>query len=212
MRAGRRGLHRSLVTGPRWAGNDLDRRAWRNQADARPAGSVTVRLATIDDAPGIGLVHVRSWQAAYRREVPVAYLDALDPEARGRRWAEILSRSQGTMFVVEAEAGIRGFCGLRGPLDAEPGSAATAETAALYVHPDSWRSGYGRSLCRAALETARGEGFHELILWVLKSNQPARRFDEAQGLLPDGATKTESHESGATLREVRYRCLLEGTA
>jgi ribosomal protein S18 acetylase RimI-like enzyme len=173
---------------------------------------VSLRRATVDDAPGIGLVHVRSWQAAYRAEVPAAYLTALDPEARGRRWARILNESEGTTFVTEAEGAICGFCGVCANRDADLDSSVSAEIAALYVHPDSWRSGYGRSLCRAALSCAREHDFREVTLWVLESNQRARRFYEAHDFLPDGAAKAESHESGVTLSEVRYRCSLAGAA
>lgn len=166
---------------------------------------VSIRVATVDDAPGIGLVHVRAWQAAYREEVPAAYLDALDPSARAQRWAGILSESTGTTFVAEAEGAIRGFCGLCANRDGDLDGAVYAEIPALYVHPDTWRAGYGRSLCRVALSRAREEGFRGVTLWVLESNQRGRRFYEAEGFLPDGAAKAEPHESGATLSEVRYR-------
>ena len=42
------------------------------------SGAVTVRYATVGDAPALGRVHVRAWQAAaYRRQMPDDYLDGL---------------------------------------------------------------------------------------------------------------------------------------
>ncbi len=69
-----------------------------------------VRLATSEDAAGVGLVHVRAWQAAYRAEIPGAYLDSLDPEDRGRKWAKTLSEPAGKIFVVEEVGVVQGFC------------------------------------------------------------------------------------------------------
>ncbi len=34
---------------------------------------MTTRAATLEDAPAIGLIHVRSCQAAYKAEVPASY-------------------------------------------------------------------------------------------------------------------------------------------
>ena len=37
---------------------------------------VPVRKANVEDSAGIGLVHVRSWQVAYRGHMPDEFLDA----------------------------------------------------------------------------------------------------------------------------------------
>jgi hypothetical protein len=44
--------------------------------------AISVRPATLADADGIGLVHVGSWQAAYRGKMPQDHLDGLDPARR----------------------------------------------------------------------------------------------------------------------------------
>jgi len=43
------------------------------------SGAVTVRYATVGDAPALGRVHVRAWLAAYRGQMPDDYLDGLRP-------------------------------------------------------------------------------------------------------------------------------------
>jgi GNAT superfamily N-acetyltransferase len=50
-----------------------------------------IRSAHIDDAAQIAVVHVRSWQGAYRGLLPQAYLDGLDPAQRVGRWERSLA-------------------------------------------------------------------------------------------------------------------------
>ncbi|HEY2802789.1 MAG TPA: GNAT family N-acetyltransferase, partial [Actinomycetota bacterium] len=70
-------------------------------------------------------------------------------------------------------------------------------------------TGVGRALMSAAIEFAQNSGYRELTLWVLERNDRARRFYEAAGLRPDGATKQEMHPVvPVLLEEVRYRRLL----
>ena len=47
---------------------------------------VTVRPATVADAPAMGRLVVRAWQAAYRGHMPDDYLDGLRPEDRAAYW------------------------------------------------------------------------------------------------------------------------------
>lgn len=42
-------------------------------------GVMDIRPTRMQDAPEIAVVHVLSWQAAYRGLLPQAYLDGLDP-------------------------------------------------------------------------------------------------------------------------------------
>jgi len=72
-----------------------------------------VRPATPVDSGAIGLVHVRSWQSAYRGKIPQDYLDGLDPTHRAQVWRRVLEQvrpSQGGVLVAVAEGGgITGF-------------------------------------------------------------------------------------------------------
>jgi hypothetical protein len=51
-------------------------------------GAATIRPATAEDAAGIAAVHVRSWQVAYRGQLPDALLDSLSVDQRTRWWGE----------------------------------------------------------------------------------------------------------------------------
>ncbi|HEY0933157.1 MAG TPA: hypothetical protein VGD91_05360, partial [Trebonia sp.] len=54
-----------------------------------------VRPAREADAAQIALVHVRSWQGAYRGLLPQDYLDELDPVQRLARWQQTLAETDG---------------------------------------------------------------------------------------------------------------------
>jgi GNAT superfamily N-acetyltransferase len=86
----------------------------------------------------------------------------------------------------------------------------TGEIRRIYVLPDYWRRGIGRTLCRYAEEALRRGGFRTCVLWVLVGNVRGRRFYEALGYATDGATKAV--ELGASLQSVRlYRELPDMT-
>lgn len=84
----------------------------------------------------------------------------------------------------------------------------TAEVYAIYLAQEIAGKGIGRVLFTHAVEDLRQRGFKGAILWVLESNQRARRFYEAAGWKPDGTSKTEERP-GALLKEVRYHLALQ---
>ena len=169
-------------------------------------GEVEIRPARTGDAPALALVHVRSWQGAYRGLLPQEFLDGLDPAQRAGFWERVLAAAGARSGVVVADAGesLAGFAGF-GPArdeDADPGQ--TGELWAIYLHPDAWGQGWGRQLMAAAVTGMADAGFSQAVLWVLDSNERARRFYQAAGWSPDGAAKGDTI-GGAQVTEVRYR-------
>ena len=159
-----------------------------------------VRAATPDDADAIARIHVDTWRAAYRGQIPESYLDALSVEQRARTWASTLARpGPGRVLVTEP---LTGFCFYGPSRDGEDG---VAEIFALYVRPDSWRQGAGRLLCDEALRDARSRECTSMTLWVLQTNERARRFYERIGYVLDGAERSNTRLTGSPLHEVRYR-------
>lgn len=61
----------------------------------------------------------------------------------------------------------------------------------------------GTKLVREAEQMLRARGYGEIVLWVLEGNADARRFYEAMGFVPDGASKIV--QLGVPLKAVRYR-------
>jgi len=60
-----------------------------------------IRTATGTDAREIAHVHVETWRAAYRGQVPDAFLEKLDMERRTAFFQERLKADRGEVFVVE---------------------------------------------------------------------------------------------------------------
>jgi ribosomal protein S18 acetylase RimI-like enzyme len=169
---------------------------------------MTVRHAKVSDAPSIAHINVETWRVAYRGQMPDAVLDALSVERSTVGWQERLTQMQGQVFVAEDGGRIVGFCDLIPSRDKDADPDAVAEIAAIYVLPEHWRKGVGRSLCRSALAEAGRRGYHALTLWVLASNGAAQHFYEGMGFSLDGATKTDRMAEGSQLPEVRFRIAL----
>jgi RimJ/RimL family protein N-acetyltransferase len=164
-----------------------------------------VRQATPADARKIAQIHVETWRAAYRGQMPDAILDALDADKRAIFWNNHLATESHGTLVVESEKAIIGFCDLVPSRDKDSNPGEVAEIAAIYVQPGYWRKGAGGALCRFALRATRFQKYLSVTLWVLASNLAARKFYEAMGFSLDGATKVEQSSNNYELHEVRYR-------
>jgi ribosomal protein S18 acetylase RimI-like enzyme len=164
-----------------------------------------VRTARDGDVRQIAEVHVRTWQGAYRDQVPDDFLDALSVDDSEVRWHVIVAGTNlpftGT-FVLEEDTGVVGFAHIAPSRDddAPPG---TGEVTSIYVLPEHWGRGGGRALMDGAVESLRAGGYSTATLWVLDTNWRARRFYEIAGWLPDGGTKSDDRGT-FTLHEVRY--------
>lgn len=165
-----------------------------------------VVLATASDSGEIASLDVRAWQAAYKDVVPEHVLASLEVEKRRSFWAQVLGHPtpQDRVLVTRIEERITGFC-LLGPSNdyhiagLSPGPN-TGEIFSLYVSPDNWGEGIGRSLLGEATAEMRALGFVSAVCWLLERNQRGRRFAELNNWAPDGATNAL-----AIGVEVRYR-------
>ena len=163
---------------------------------------VTVRPATAADAPAMGRLVVRAWQAAYRGHMPDAYLDGLRAEDRAAYWDGVLRREdlRGVVLVAERDGEVVGFAAA-GP---SPDPEGAGELFAINLDPDHWGTGAGRALLEAVQAELDRMGFAESVLWVLPGNARARRFYEIAGWVADGTSRT-AEVFGVTVPEVRYR-------
>lgn len=168
---------------------------------------MSIRRAEVGDAAAVAVVHVRSWQAAYRSLLPQDFLDGLDPGPRSAWWERVLGATRwpelGT-FVVEEAGAVIGFAHVGPTRDADLDSVRVGEISAIYLLSEAWGQGFGRQLMTAALGTLGAAGFGEAALWVLDTNDRARSFYQAGGWSPDGAAQ-QNDLGGVTLSEVRYR-------
>lgn len=168
---------------------------------------IVVREAEIGDAPAIGYVHVRSWQEAYRGQVPDTYLDRLSIGQRIDVWRDMLATgSDETNWVVMLHGEVVGFAGAGPSRDADA-DLRTGELFAIYLLAGHWGAGAGSALLDRAVGWLR-ERFDEATLWVLATNARATHFYEMHGWRRDGATKDDDRGS-FVLHEVRYRIVFD---
>jgi GNAT superfamily N-acetyltransferase len=166
-----------------------------------------IRRATPEDARAIAEVHVASWLAAYRGLLPDEALAALDVDVRSERWREVLAAGSHTL-VAEADGGVYGVASIGRSRDPDAGTDV-GELYGLYLRPERWDQGLGRALHDAAVDDLRAQGFAEATLWVLDTNERARRFYERQGWRADGSVRSDRVGERRTLvDEARYRLTL----
>jgi ribosomal protein S18 acetylase RimI-like enzyme len=161
----------------------------------------------MEDAEAIEAVHYASREAVYSKRV--ADWPPIGPGRVGRieLWKEWLSDPDIMSLIAEVSGDIVGFCTIRTTGDADEDSAIVAEMPTLYVHPDHWRHGHGRTLCEEAVRRGRNAGFQTLTLWVLEINTYACHFYSTFGFSLDTASKTVESTS-EELVALRYRLQL----
>jgi ribosomal protein S18 acetylase RimI-like enzyme len=170
--------------------------------------ALRIREAEPRDARAIAEVHVRAWQDAYRGQLTDDYLDDLNVEARledHRRSLESPMAGWRTWLAEEGDA-VVGFA-VTGPSQDADADSTTGEVYAIYLEPERVGTGAGRLLFEHAVDDLRDRGFHAVTLWVLETNEQARRFYEVAGWKTDGTVASERVD--CEMRPtVRYRATL----
>lgn len=154
--------------------------------------TVQIREAVPADAGAIAGIHVRSWQHAYRGQLSDGYLDGLRVDDRLELHRRSLEQPppEYRMWVAEQDGRITGFACTGRSEDADADDA-TGELFAIYLDPDRVGTGLGRALFEHAVADLWSRGYARATLWVLRSNERARRFYEAAGWRADGTTTVE---------------------
>ena len=170
---------------------------------------VRIRAATPEDADPIGAVHVESWRWAYRGQLPDDLLDGLDPVERAAGWRRSWSPAGRRDRGRATRARLVGFASTATSRDddAPPG---TGEVLTVYVVEDAVGTGAGRALLVGAQGLLRARGHTRATLWVLESNERARRFYERNGWTWDGSRGTHQVQC-ANMPIVRYATDLRGS-
>ena len=166
-----------------------------------------IRRATAADAAAIARIQVHGHEWAYRDLLPPHPLPTDERIAeRTRAWpSQLAADSSRRSFVAERDGAAIGFVTC-GPA-ADPTLADCGEVFALYLEPAVVGSGVGRALFEHAVADLQARGFDIAVLWVLESNERARRFYERAGWTPDGAHK-DTERNGHVRCEIRYQTRL----
>ncbi|HEY45911.1 MAG: hypothetical protein AMJ88_03785 [Anaerolineae bacterium SM23_ 63] len=163
---------------------------------------IVIRKALPEDARGIAKVHIDTWRSTYTGIIPNDYLAKLSYERAENVWRERISTHEplGVIFVAAIPNGrIVGF--VTGGAERTGEHSYDGEIYAIYVFKEFQRRGVGRRLTSAICQQLVQEGFHSLIIWVLREN-PSRSFYE--GLGGEKVAEQEIEIGGVSLPEVGY--------
>jgi GNAT superfamily N-acetyltransferase len=151
-----------------------------------------IREAVPADARAIAEIHVRSWQTAYRGQLTDEYLDGLSVEDRLAQHRRSLEEppAEWRTWVAQEAGDVAGFA-VTGPSQDADATERMGEVYAIYQEPARLGTGAGRELFDHAVGDLRRRGFVAATLWVLETNERARRFYEVAGWAPDGTVSTE---------------------
>jgi GNAT superfamily N-acetyltransferase len=128
------------------------------------------------------------------------FLVALSEGGYTERWERVIRDGASLVFVAEDAGDVVGFASGGRERAGETGYAG--ELYAIYLLESAQRRGLGRELFRAVVEGLRGMELADLIVWVLRDNQPARQFYERLG---GGYVRSQPITIGpSTLEEVSY--------
>ena len=126
------------------------------------------------------------------------------PEPDAERWFALIENPGVSMVLVEDDGELLGFSACGEPVDEdEDVDASVGEVRSFFVAPGSWRGGVGRVLMAAVLDTLRGRGYTQAIVWSFAENERANRFYENMGFARDGAE--EPTPDWANIPGIRYR-------
>lgn len=147
---------------------------------------IDIRPATPDDAASIAAVHVASWRESYVGLMPEAILSGLSVSDRTQRWRRILDEASGAgrtaVFIAEQEGVVVGFASAGAQRNfALLGKGFSGEISAIYLLQSAQNAGVGRRLMASVAQSLRDRNHRTASLWVMKDNDPARRFYERLG-------------------------------
>lgn len=165
---------------------------------------IKIRTAELKDAPLIATVHVKTWQYAYKEQVPDSYLDGLSIKRRTEVWEKTLKKPSKDVHNLIAEVNDRviGWC-TAGVNRDKDSSSETGELYGIYVLPEYIGQGIGSKLIEKAINILKNEGYARATLWVLVTNEKTKQWYESKGWRVEGGTKIE-HRKGFDLNETRY--------
>lgn len=128
-----------------------------------------VKMVTQSDIMQAAIIHSESWIESHRDICTLEFLAIHTPERQKRYLeSEIAKGAQLYMLIEEKPVGIVSICG------------SLIEN--LYVLPSEQNKGYGTQLLAFAVEKCT----ESPSLWILNTNDGAKRLYERNGFMPTG--------------------------
>ena len=146
-----------------------------------------IRLANPGDIDALCLLYQQFYD--YNAEQQPAYYCSIGES--GRYPENVIAKSDGDIFVAEAEDAIIGFLHVEEETT-PPFPPVVPHTFAcivdLYVEPEHRKKGAGKALLEHAKTWAKDRGLEYLELFVLEENTIGRNFYEREHFMPASRT------------------------
>ncbi|MEY9979826.1 N-acetyltransferase family protein [Lysinibacillus sp. RC79] len=138
-----------------------------------------IRKANIEDAIGIGKVHVDSWRTTYKGILPDDFLNNLSYEQRTELWKKNISDATNYVLVAENEQGeIIGFAtGGKRKTNSVPNAT---DLTSIYLLEEYQGMGIGKQLLKEVFAYFKQKGYEKVFVEVLAENK-TRDFYEYYG-------------------------------
>lgn len=158
---------------------------------------VTIRLAAPDEAESIQRVARKAWHAAYEEIIDPSRIDETVDAwyAPERLIADDITPTDRPFFVATVGDEVTGFA------EAVPEDGDVAHLYRIYVAPDYWGQGIGRSLLERLQGDLRDRGFDTLVLSVFAENDVGVEFYQSMGFERTAETNSERFEA----RQYEYK-------
>jgi RimJ/RimL family protein N-acetyltransferase len=159
---------------------------------------IIVRKATLDAAAAIVEIICQSWKVAYSDFLPTETIKKHTNIAnRTEKFKSILStNNEWNIHLAVKDNNACGTISFGKNRENDCG-----EIYFCYAKPEMWGLGVGYKMMNFAIENLKQQGFHEVVLYVFKENNLARKFYERQGFSTDSRIISGNH--GAS--EIKYR-------
>lgn len=158
---------------------------------------VKIRKAGPEDAEELNRVRAAGWRAAYAGLLPEEMIARTGTPEMVERQREVLR--QGARALLAEDDGEAVGMAVYGPDRERP---ELGELYAIYVVPERLSTGVGRRLLERVVDDLRAAGHPRMSLWVLDTNDRARRFYERAGFTP--TEQRDNERSGMITHDVRY--------
>ncbi len=127
-----------------------------------------IRQATEEDAYGIAMVTVESWQSTYKGIVEDKVLRGMTIEDKTKRWKRKIGDGS-ILFVAEDEGLIIGY--VHAGEERTGSSGYDSELYAIYLLDQYHRQGIGQSMISMAALALSEQKFTSMIVWVMEGNR-----------------------------------------
>lgn len=158
-----------------------------------------IRRAVIEDAKGIAIVQVDTWQTTYKNLVPDAFLNQMTYESREPIWKDIIS----TQSVYVAETNDKQIIGYSNGGKEKSGKYPEyfGELYGIYILKAYQKKGLGRELLKAVVKDLLANDIHSMTVIVFEENQSQLFYKALGGVKID---KGELEISEEKLKVVVY--------